>query len=84
MWTATTTLQALYIAVAVMLMVVLYHILFIVVDLRKILRRIETITQELEAVVIKPLALADKAMEWVVGYLEAKQEKEQHHHKRHE
>ena len=46
-WSSLDILHGLYIAVAVMLIVVLYHIIFIVVDLRKTMRRIESITEEI-------------------------------------
>lgn len=58
--------------VDVFLVFVLYNILFIVVDLRKITRRIEGITQELETVILKPLSLTDKAIEWISHSLEQK------------
>jgi len=69
-WTSDNVLAALYIAVAVMLIIVLYHTLFIVVDLRKMLRSWRTISDQVENVIMKPLSITDKAMEWVMGYLE--------------
>ena len=71
-------LQGLSVAVAVMLIVVLYHVLFIVVDLRKIVRRIEGITEELETVILKPLAMTDKAIDWVVHHLEHSKKHHKH------
>ncbi|MBI3336352.1 hypothetical protein HYZ98_02175 [Candidatus Peregrinibacteria bacterium] len=65
----TTVLR---IIVDVFLVFVLYNILFIVVDLRKITRRIEGITEELETVILKPLSLTDKAIEWISNSLEDK------------
>lgn len=79
-WTTAGVLMALYVAVAVMLIVVLYHVLFIVVDLRKILRRIESITRQLESVIIKPLSVADKAFQWMIEYFEGEGKS---HHKKH-
>ena len=81
---AGDVLIGLYVVVAVMLLIVLYHVLFIVVDLRKILRRVEDITSQVEAVIMKPLSMADQIMEWVVGQIEAfsaKKEKKPHSHK---
>ena len=80
MWSATDIMTGLYIAVAVMLLIVLYHTLFVVVDLRKILRRIETVTKELESVLMKPISVADKALQWVIEYFED-DGKEKHHQK---
>lgn len=58
--------------VDVFLVFVLYNALFIVVDLRKITRRIEGITEELETVILKPLSLTDKAIDWISKSLEHK------------
>lgn len=79
-WTATDVLTVLYIAVAVMLVVVLYHVLFIVVDLRKILRRMDALTRQLEAVIMKPLSVADRILEWMMEYVEGEGKR---HHKKH-
>ena len=74
--TALTTadvLTYLWITVAVLIVVVLYHVLFIVVDLRKVLRRIETITKEVESLIMKPLNVADHILQGIVSYLEEQQ-----------
>lgn len=81
MWTGADVLTALYVAVAIMLIIVLYHVLFIVVDARKILHRIERVTREVESVIVKPLSVADKAFQWAIEYFEGGGEK--HHHKKH-
>ena len=82
---AGDVLIGLYIAVAILLLIVLYNALFIVVDLRKILRRVEDITYQVEAVIMKPLSMADQIMEWVVSQIEAlsakKEKKSSHSHK---
>lgn len=67
-----TFLQGLYVVVGVMLVVVLYHVLFIVVDLRKILRRIEGITGEVESMIMRPLGLLDHLITLLTEFLEAK------------
>lgn len=64
-------LSGLYIVVGIMLAIVLYHILFIVVDLRKILRRIEGITAEVEGMIMKPIGLLDHLLQWVTEWVEA-------------
>lgn len=80
-WSSLDILHGLYIAVAIMLIVVLYHVIFIVVDLRKTMRRIETVTEELQTVILQPLSMADQAMQWVKGFLEEKAK--QHEKKKH-
>lgn len=86
-WTADTVMQVLYTLVAVMLVVVLYHVLFIVVDLRKTMKRINSMTQQVENVLLKPLNLTEQVLAWLVEYVEglAKGKKHQHHehHKAH-
>jgi hypothetical protein len=69
----------LYALVAVMLIVVLYHILFIVVDLRKIARRFEDTTAQVEAMILKPLAIIDEAFQWVIDHVHTQEKK---HHKK--
>ena len=83
--TSGDVLIGLYIVVAVMLIIVLYHALFVMVDLRKILRRVEDITAQVEAVILKPISMADQIMEWVISNIDAlakkKEKKHQEHHK---
>lgn len=62
-------LSVLYALVAVMIIVVLYHLLFIVVDLRKIMRRFEDVTAQVEAMILKPLSIIDEAFQWVINYM---------------
>ena len=62
-------LSVLYAVVAVMIIVVLYHLLFIVTDLRKIMRRMEDTTAQVEALILKPLAILDEAFAWVMDHV---------------
>lgn len=73
-------LGILYGLVAVMLLIVLYHVLFIIVDLRKITRRFEDVTSQVETVLLKPLSIADQVLQWVVEFFEKKTK--EHHHKK--
>lgn len=75
---ASEVLTGLTIVIAVMLIVVLYHALFIVVDLRKVLRRVEDITAQVEAVILKPIAMADQILAWVLEHIESMQERKKH------
>lgn len=69
--TSADVLTYLEITVAVLLVIVLYHFLFIAVDLRKVLRRIESITNEVETMIMKPINAADYILEGIVNYLES-------------
>lgn len=68
--TSADVLTYLQISVAVLVVIVLYHVLFIAVDLRKVLRRIESITGEVENIIMKPVHAADYILEGIVKYLE--------------
>lgn len=82
--TADSVLTAILILVAVMLVVVLYHVLFIVVDLRKIMRRVGDVSEQVEEIIMKPLTMTDKILEWVLQYIEGleKPSHKKHHDKK--
>ena len=63
-------LAGLQIAVAILILILLYHALFIAVDLRKILRRIDSLTGQVEEVIMKPISMADHIFQWVADYIE--------------
>jgi len=68
--TFTDVFQYLEVTVAVLLILVLYHLLFVVVGLRKIVRRVERITNEIQEVILKPINVADHILEGIVKYME--------------
>jgi cell shape-determining protein MreC len=72
--TSADVLTYLEITVAVLLVVVLYHLLFITVDLRKVLRRIDSITNEVENIIMKPINAADYILEGLMKYLDTQSE----------
>lgn len=53
-----------------LLIAVLYNFLFIVVDLRKVMKRIEVITKEVQNIILKPINLADHVLEGISKYME--------------
>ncbi len=71
-------LAVLYALVAVMIIVVLYHVLFIVSDLRKITKRFEDTTAQIESVILKPLAIIDEAFSWMTHYLTSAAKNKKH------
>lgn len=78
--TMNGVLSVLFAVVAVMILIVLYHLLFIVSDLRKIMRRFEETTAQVEAVILKPLAVIDEAFSWVVEYIQKPKKEKKHRH----
>lgn len=73
----------LYALVGVMLLIVLYHVLFIVVDLRKISKRMEDLTSQVETILLKPLSIADQGVQWVVEFIERKRRERRHQQAHH-
>lgn len=79
MLSADDVLTGLLIAVAVMLIVVLYHVLFVVVDVRKIVKRVEGVSNQVEEVIMKPLVMTDKILEWLLEYVQSLETKGKKH-----
>lgn len=77
-WSPEDIMMGLYIAVAVMLIVTLYHVIFIVVDLRKIVRRVDSVTEEVETMIMKPLSMTDQALEWMINFFQEKADSKKH------
>ena len=75
---SANVLTGLSIVIAVMAIIVLYHLIFIVVDVRKITKRVEDITAEVEKVILKPISMADQILSWVMEHIESRKKK--HHH----
>ncbi len=82
--TADQVLTAILILVAVMLVIVLYHALFIVVDLRKVMKRVESVSGQVEDIIMKPLTMTDTILQWVLEYIESLDHsgKKKHEHKK--
>ncbi|MBM3228208.1 hypothetical protein FJZ27_05135 [Candidatus Peribacteria bacterium] len=83
MLTAADLLLGLQIVISVIVVVVLYHVLFIVVDLRKVLRRVDDITEQVEAIIVKPISLADQILGKVMEMIDAGSQKHRHKKKKH-
>jgi len=75
MLSANDILIGLEIAVVIMLIIVLYHALFIAVDVRKVVRRVEDLTTQLEDVFMKPISIVEHLMEYATEFIEEKGKK---------
>jgi len=73
--TMDQVLTVLQIAAVVFLLIILYHGLFIAVDLRKTMRRVNDVTRQIEDTVMKPISMADHILQWVMEYVEKDQKK---------
>ena len=68
------------IAVA-MLIVVLYHLIFISVSLKRFTERIEALSQDVEAIVLKPIGAIDYVLDWFLSAVEGMKKGHKHKHK---
>jgi cell shape-determining protein MreC len=62
----------------VLLLVLLYHLIFAAVSLRKVLKRVDTVTDQVEQVLLKPISMADATVDWISGMLEGAHKKHTH------
>lgn len=74
--TTTDILTFLYILVGIMLVVVLYNVLQLFVDVRRIVRRADRLTEQVESIVMKPLAMADEALGNIMALFEGRGRKD--------
>lgn len=51
--------------VSLLLAVFLYHLVFVVMDLRQVMKRINDITEEIEEMIMKPVEAVSLAMGWL-------------------
>ncbi len=59
----------------VLLIIVLYHVIFIVVRARSVLKRADRVSSQIEQVILKPISMADSLIEWLAGFLDEKRPK---------
>jgi len=83
-FTAGDILTLLVILAVMLVIVAMFNVVFMSFSLRKIVRRVDNVTKEAEAVVIKPLQTADAIVDWVMSFLTPKADghyKKKHKHK---
>lgn len=68
----TILLQILLILLGI---IVLYHLVFAAWSLRKILKRVEAVTRNVEELLMKPIHMADTGVEFVTSLLAEHQKK---------
>ena len=51
--------------VSFLLAVFLYHLIFVVMDLRQVMRRVNDLTSELEEMLVRPVELVSGVAEWL-------------------
>lgn len=51
--------------VSFLLAMFLYHLIFIVMDLREVMRRLNVLTAQIEEMLVQPVELVSQIVEWV-------------------
>lgn len=72
------------IAVA-MLIILLYQLIFASVSLRRIAERMDSLSKEVEGVILKPIGAVEYLIDWFASAVEGMREKNEHkkvHHKK--
>ena len=70
--TAPDVLMFLLILLAIMGAVVLYHLLFLVTDVRRILKRVNDLVEKVEETVLKPITIMDRVLNSIIDLFDGK------------
>jgi hypothetical protein len=65
------------IAVA-MSIIVLYHLIFVSISLKRVTDRVEAITKDVEAVILKPIGAIDYVLDWFLAAVEGMKKDKKH------
>ena len=74
--TSDQVLFILQLLIFLLLVIVLYQLMFAAFNLRRILKRVNKVTEGVEEVVMKPITMADAIVEWVAKAVEDFQRKQ--------
>ena len=70
----------------VMLVILLYHLIFVSVSLRRIVARWDELSKEVETLILKPIGAVEYVIDWFASAVEGMQQQREHkkqHHKKH-
>ena len=70
--TAADLLTGIQIGIAVVVLIILYHVLFIVVDVRKSVSRVEKASKGIEQTVMEPIKAVQKGFAMMQSFSEKK------------
>ncbi len=87
--TINDILMLLSIVAVAMLIILLYHLIFSAVALRRLSQRLDDLSEDVESIILKPLGAIDYMIDWFLAVVEnmrggndeVEDEKKKHHHK---
>lgn len=83
--TYNDVLTLLSIVAVAMLIILMYHLIFVSVALRRISQRMDDLSKDVEAVILKPIGAIDFIIDWfmaVVENMRGGDDGKKHHHKK--
>ena len=66
-----------------MLIILLYHLIFVSVSLRKIAERMDQMSKDVETVILKPIGAIDYALDWILSMVDSMRVESEHKKKHH-
>lgn len=76
-------LTLLSILAVAMLVILLYHLIFVSVSLRRIADRMDQMSKDVEAVILKPIGAIDYMLDWVLSMVDSMRVDGEHKKKHH-
>lgn len=68
--TINDILMLLSIVAVAMLIILLYHLIFTAVSLRKLSQRLDDLSEDVESIILKPLGAIDYMIDWFLAVVE--------------
>ncbi len=53
-----------------MVLIILFNLIFVSISLRRVAERVDSITKDVESVILKPIGAIDSIVTWVLGAIE--------------
>lgn len=69
--TYNNVLMLLSIVAVAMLIILLYHLIFASVSLKRMARRMDDLSKDVEAIILKPIGAIDYLLEWFLAVVES-------------
>ncbi len=83
--TYNDVLMFLSIVAVAMLIILLYHLIFASVSLKRMAQRMDDLSKDVEAIILKPISAIDYVLEWFLAVVESMRDdssKKKDHHKK--
>ena len=76
--TYNDVLTLLLIIAVAMLIILLYHLIFVSVSLKRITDRMDDLSKDVEAIILKPIGAIDYVLDWFLSVVDSMREDKKH------